>query len=319
MVDVVCIGNALVDVTVSVSDSFLEGTRLKKGSMTLVDDVSQKSLFGGISSFSSSLSTGGSSSNVALGVSCLGGKSAFIGNVGVDSNGSFFESSLADRGVVPMLFKNSSLSTGSVIVLVTGDGERTFSTNLGAAISFKKDVVVPFSKFLHIEAYLLEAPALKEMVSVLVRGAKKKGTKISLDLSDASLISRIKPVLVDFLRDVDVVFANEDEAKAFTGEDELSAAKTLSSICEVAVVKLGSRGSVVASGGVEEIIPVNAVKPVNTNGAGDAYAAGFLYGLCRGFDLVKSAKVGSFLAREVVLVEGASVNKDLKGVVKELF
>lgn len=319
MFDVVCVGNALVDLTVNVPSSFVQGTGLKKGSMTLVDDVSQKFLLSSLSGFSSSLSTGGSSANVALGVSCLGGKSAFIGNVGLDSNGSFFESSLSERGVTSKLFKDSSLSTGSVVVLVTEDGERTFSTNLGAAKTMSKNVLVPESKFLHVEAYLLENPVIKDIIFSLVKEAKKRGIKISFDLSDSSLIQRIKPTLVDFLNEVDVVFANEDEAKAFTGEDSVVAARVLSNICDVAVVKLGDEGSVVVSKNVQEVVSINPVKPVNTNGAGDAYAAGFLYGLCGALSLSGAAKIGSFLAREVVLVEGASLNKSLKDDVLSFF
>ena len=314
MFDVVCVGNALVDITLKVPDSFLVGANLKKGAMTLADDVSQKFLLSSISGMSLSLSSGGSASNVALGVACLGGKSSFIGKVGVDSNGSFFEESLISRGVVPHLFKDVSLSTGTAIAFITDEGERSFSTYLGASVSLDKSSFLNFpqSKFLHVEAFLLENPVVKNLIFDLVRDAKKNGSKISFDLSDASLIGRIKPVILEFLEFVDVVFANESEAKTFTGSNGLDAARILSKSCEIAIVKLGEGGSVVVSGDAEEIIEVDIVIPVNTNGAGDAYAAGFLFGLSRGLDLKKSADIASFLASETVLVEEASVQKSLK-------
>ena len=314
MFDVVCIGSPLVDITVSVPDSFLEGVGLKKGIMSLTDDVSQKFLLSSLQGMNSSLSTGGSSANVALGVAALGGKSSFIGKVGSDGNGSFFESSLLNKGVIPKLSKSLDLMTGSAIALITSDGERTFSTYLGAASSLSKGDVLnlPRAKFFHVEAYLLENPLHKELVFYLVKQAKAQGSKISFDLSDPMLIERIKPVMVDFLEFVDVIFANEVEAKKFTGEDGLNAARSLSNVCEVAVVKLGKNGSVVVSGKCQEIIKPDVVEPVNTNGAGDAYAAGFLFGLANNFDLKKCGAVASFLAREIVLVEEASLSNSLK-------
>ena len=320
MFDVVCVGNALVDIAVSVPDSFLSGANLLKGSMSLVDDVSQKFVLSSIHGMNSSMSSGGSASNVALGVSCLGGKSCFIGKVGVDVNGSFFESTLESRGVVPKLSKDALLMTGSAVAFITPDGERTFSTYLGAASSLKKgDVLdVPRAKFFHVEAYLLELSDVRDLIMDLVFKAKKQGIKISFDLSDASLVNRIKPIISDFLEHVDVVFANEDEAKAFTGEDSFGSARILSNVCEVAIVKLGERGSVVVSGSVQEVIEPEIVKPVNTNGAGDAYAAGFLFARSRGLDLASSAEVASFLAKETVLVEGASVEKSLKNECESL-
>ncbi|MCC7574590.1 adenosine kinase [Candidatus Woesearchaeota archaeon] len=321
MFDVVCIGNALVDITVNVDDSFIVGAGLKKGSMSLVDDVSQKFLLSSIMGMRSTLSTGGSASNVALGVACLGAKSCFIGGVGVDDNGSFFEDFLISKGVIPRLNKDIKLSTGSAITLISEDGERTFSTYLGAASSLSVDDLsgFPDANFLHVEAYLLENIVVKDLIIDLVNEAKSKGVKISFDLSDASLIQRIKPVLVEFLDLVDVVFANEAEAEAFTGESGGGAARILSKVCEIAVVKLGEKGSVVVSGKNLIEVPVEVVVPVNTNGAGDAYAAGFLTGLSKNLSLSDCAELASFLARETVLVEEASVQVSLKNKLDELF
>ena len=314
MFDVVCVGNALVDITLEVPDSFLLGANLKKGTMSLVDDVSQKFLLSSISGIASNLSPGGSSSNVARGISCLGGKSCFIGKVGVDANGSFFENALNDSGVVAKLARSVDLITGSAITFVTSEGERTFSTYLGAASSLSKaDLAeVPKAKFVHVEAYLLEDPVIREHVLDFVMRAKSSGSLVSLDLSDPLLVQRIKPVLSDFLSEVDVVFANESEAKEFCGEDVFGAARILSNFCEIAVVKLGKEGSLIVSDNIQERVTPEVVKPVNSNGAGDAYAAGFLFGLSLNLDLKKCGELGSFLARETVLVEGSAVSSDLK-------
>lgn len=313
MFDVVCVGNALVDITVNVPDSFVLGVGLRKGTMTLAGDITQKFALSSIKDIESHLSTGGSASNVALNVACLGGKSSFIGKVGSDVHGSFFESTLSERGVVPKLAKSIDLATGSAIALITPDAERTFSTHLGASATLSSVDVssVPKSKFFHVEAYLLEDPFLRKLVFSLVDKAKSQGAKISFDLSDPSLIERIKPVILEFLNSVDVVFANEAEAKEFTGESDIAAARALSNLCEIAVVKLGEQGSVIVSGNEQIAIKPEVVVPLNTNGAGDAYAAGFLFALSKDLDLQVAGNIASFVAREVVLVEEASLSCSL--------
>lgn len=320
MFDVVCVGNALVDVTVKVSDSFLDGLGLKKGTMSLTDDIRQKFVLSSLGGVDKVLSPGGSSGNVASGVACLGGKSAFLGKVGFDEYGSFFESSLIDKGVVPKLSR-SSVSTGSAITFITAEGERTFSTYLGAS-SFlgKTDLLnIPESKFFHVEAYLLEDVNLRGALFSICKNLKNKGVKISFDLSDSSLIVRLGDVLADFLFLVDVVFANEAEAEAFTKKVGVDAAKALSSFCSISVVKLGEKGSIIVSNNELISLTPEVVKPVNTNGAGDAYAAGFLFGLANNYSLKDAGLVASFIAKEVVLVSSASLSKDLKNEVKKLF
>lgn len=319
MFDVLCVGNALVDITVNVPDSFVLGVGLRKGTMTLAGDITQKFALSSIKGMESTLSTGGSASNVALNVACLGGKSSFIGKIGSDAHGAFFESTLTERGVVPKLSKSVDLITGTAIALITPDAERTFSTHLGASVTLSSVDVseIPKSKFFHVEAYLLEDPSLRKLVLSLVDKAKMQGAKISFDLSDPSLIERIKPVVLEFLNSVDVVFANEAEAKEFTGESDIAAARALSNLCEIAVVKLGEQGSVIVSGNEQIAIKPEVVVPVNTNGAGDAYAAGFLFALSKDLDLKSAGELASLVAKEVVLVEAASLSCSLKDKVSK--
>jgi len=319
MIDVVCIGNALVDIIVNVPDSFIEENNLKKGTMTLSNDKEQKKLLKKINKFPKKIFTGGSSSNVSLGVSILGAKSCFIGKIGKDTNGLFFEKTLNKKNVITKINKSLNLNTGTAITLITEDGERTFSTHLGAANSLiEKDFLkIPKTKFLHIEAYLLENPELRKIILKKIKKIKKQGTKISLDLSDSSLIKRIKKELYEFIKNVNIVFANEQESKTFTEEESIKGARFLSNFCEIAIVKLGKQGSIIVSKNQQELINIEPVKPINTNGAGDAYAAGFLFGLSQNLDNIKAGKIASFLSKETVLVEQATVQKSLKKNIKK--
>ena len=319
MFDVVCLGHALIDITVKVSNSYIDSLGYKKGSMNLVEEERQRHILSSLSSFDKLISPGGSSSNVASGVACLGGKSAFLGKIGFDKQGSFFENSLSDKGVVPKLSK-SPLCTGSTITFITADGERTFSTHLGAATSLNRDDLscIPASKFFHVEAYLLENPALRNSIFNICKSLKEKNVKISFDLSDSSLIERIGDVILEFLSLVDVVFANIDEAEALTKKIGLDAAKKLNSLCDMSVVKKGSAGSLIVSKGKVIFVSCDAVKPVNTNGAGDAFAAGFLFALANNHSLKKAGTIASFIAREVVLESGASLSKDLSYKIKKI-
>ncbi|MFP4567571.1 MAG: adenosine kinase [Candidatus Woesearchaeota archaeon] len=321
MLGIVCIGNALVDITLNVEDSFVLSTGLRKGTMTLAGDITQKFLLSSIKGMSSTLSTGGSAANVAIGFASCGGTSLFIGKVGRDYHGSFFKSSLEQRGVIPKLAESLDLITGSAVALISPDAERTFSTHLGASASLVRSNILDFPKsmFFHVEAYLLESSSIKEVVLDLIKLAKVNGSKISLDLSDPALIERIKPVLDDFLKLVDVVFANDIEAEKFTGKTGLDAARHLSNFCGgIAVVKLGERGSVIISGTEEVTIRPEVVKPINTNGAGDAYASGFLFALSKGFSLKKAGDIASIVAREVVLIEEAAPKSSLASKIAHL-
>lgn len=313
MYDVFCIGNALVDITMNVPDSFILANKLEKGRMTLVNEETQKKLLETIQKLPVKKSPGGSSSNVSLGVACLGGKSLFAGKIGADANGNFFEETLRKRNVKTKLSKCVDSITGSAITFITKDGERTFSTYLGAAATLNKDdlLIKEDTKYLHVEAYLLEDPVIRKIILKIVKKIKEKNTKISLDLSDPNLIKRIRFELEDFLKYVDVVFANEEEAKEFTKKNDVDAAKKLNEYCEIAIVKLGKKGSIIVTKKEQKIIKPKIVKPVNTNGAGDAYAAGFLYGLSKNLSIEDSAKIACFLSKETVLREEASVQESL--------
>ena len=320
--DVYAIGNALMDVYTKVENEKLVEINLKKGDMHLVDEEQSKRFFEGVKDNILKTGPGGSSVNVAAGVAMLGGSVAFCGVVGNDEQGRMFEDILVKEGVIANLAKSSKM-TGNVISFITDDSERTFATHLGAALELKKEDVseedIIASKVLHIEAYQLEDPKLKEVCFHAMDVVKSNGVKVSIDLSDPALIMRnleeFKKVVKDY---ADIVFANEEEAKAFTGLEPEEALHKIAEDAEDAVVKLGSKGSIIKNG--EDVFKIEAVEAnaIDTTGAGDSFAAGFLYGFCNELGIEKSGKLGSFLGSKVVEEIGTRIEQDVKEEIEQL-
>ncbi|MGL4370578.1 MAG: carbohydrate kinase family protein [Spirochaetota bacterium] len=243
----------------------------------------------------------------------LGGKAVLIGSIGRDGTGKSYRRETERSGVQTRFSDHDALS-GHAITFITPDGERTFATHLGAALSLCADDIqegsVSDAKILHIEGYLLEAGPQREAAVCAMEYAKKHGVKISIDLADPGVVQRNEDAVRTIARDyADILFLNEQEAEAFTGKKEKEALAEVRSFCDIAVVKIGSRGSLVSCGDSVYEIPSYPVTLVNTNGAGDNYAAGMLWGICRGYDVEQSAKIGSFAAAKVVAVAGARLEK----------
>jgi len=321
--DVIGIGHALMDIIVDVDDAFLEEMNVSKGSMTLIDDAKHKEIIEKISIKNSTEAAGGSAANTIKGVSILGGKSAFMGTIGNDRYGKTYEKLLEDIQVKSILSKNNK-NTGTAIICVTPDGERTMMTYLGAASEFReKDVneeSIKNSKILHIEGFFIGNPETEKAVLKAMKIAKANGTKISMDLSDAGLIrakiDSFKKLLKEY---VDVAFVNEHEAKAFTGVEEEDAVHKLAEYCDVAIVKIGSKGSLIKHHNKTTYkIPINKVNVVNTNGAGDAYAAGILYSIAHDIPMDKAGKIASYISSQVVSIQEATLSRSLKDDVERI-
>lgn len=315
--DVTGIGSALLDITLNVDDLTLNNLGLKKGVMHLVNQNQTESIFNKIASYERRLYPGGSSSNTLAGVAFLGGKAAFFGKIGNDDYGLLYEKITKESGVSSFLSKHDLEKTGFTITLITPDYERTFAVHLGAAVFLiEKDFieqVIKDSKILHLEAYQIENKELLVSLQKLINLAKKSSVKISLDLSDKELVKRNKDFLKEFIKNsVDIVFANETEAQALTGKNPEYALDELSKLCDIAIVKLGEKGSLIKSKNKIYKIPGYKTNVMNTNGAGDMYAAGILFGICNGFDFEKSGKLASYSASLVVSSEGARLNKEDK-------
>lgn len=316
--DVCGIGSALMDLIFEVDDSVLEEIGLKKGEMHLIDKEKSKDILNKLEN--AKTCPGGSSANTLAGVAMLGGNAVFLGKIGKDEHGEAYESKTKEHGVNTNLSKHDNEMTGHAITLITPDAERTFATHLGSSLHLKKEDIteedIKESKILHIEGYQLEGD-VKEAALHAMEIAKKNNVLISIDLADPAFVKRNLESLKEITKEyADIIFANENEAKAFTGKDEEEALHEISNICKIAAVKLGERGSLIKRDGKVHIIPINVVNVVNTNGAGDAYAAGILYSIAKDINIEKAGKIASFISSKVVASSGARVEKNLKEEIK---
>lgn len=318
---IVGIGSALVDILVQLEDDqLLDSFQLPKGSMTLVDALLSQKILDSTEGLERSIETGGSAANTVRAIAQLGGKTGFIGKISNDKMGHFFKDEFEQFQVTPHLFF-SQIPTGIATTLISPDSERTFGTYLGAASELRADELSEelFSNYdyLHIEGYLVFNHSLIEGVLKL---AKKQGLKIALDMASFNVVEAnldfLKRLIAEY---VDIVFANEEEAKAYTGLEPGAALKQIALQCEIAVVKIGKDGSLIQTG--EQLVRVATpqVKSVDTTGAGDVYASGFLYGLANGFSLENCGKLASLLASKVIQVFGAKIQDDQwAGIMREV-
>lgn len=309
---IAAVGSALVDMCLLEEDVFLTSTGARKGGMTLIDAESiQKILLK--SGKPPTVVPGGSACNTILGIGKLGGNARFIGKRGEDDLGVLFESGLKSHNVQPLLFKSNS-PTGHVLSIITPDAQRSMFTYLGASAETHPTEMTSDlfenTALVHIEGYLLFNESL--MMSVL-KAAKSSGALISLDLASFTVVEAAKSLIEDICKEyVDIVIANEDEARAFTGfSDEGKALEALATKAPMAVLKVGKRGSFVAHNGSRiAVTSMGNGNAIDTTGAGDLWAAGFLYGLVHGLSLEKSGQLGSACGYEVCQVVGASIPED---------
>ncbi len=312
MKQILGLGNALVDImTLLTDDHLLDKFLLPKGSMQLVDEEKSTLIKSGTQHLSRSLTSGGSAANTIHGLAMLGVNTGFVGSIGYDDLGIFFENDMKSAGINTMLTRRNT-ATGTAVALISPDSERTFATHLGAAVELMAEDLKPefFNGYdiLYLEGYLIFN---KQLVVSACKIAKDLNMKIALDLSSYNVVelklADFKEIVEDY---IDIVFANEEEAKAFTGKSPAEALNIISGMCEVAVVKTGSEGSIIKKG--DELIKVKA-HPVNckdTTGAGDLYAAGFLFGYSNDLDIETCGLIGSLVAGKVVEHIGARISID---------
>lgn len=303
------IGAALVDVLINETDAFLKDLGKEKGGMTYVDDKEQQDILAKTGQKPVVVS-GGAACNTIVGVGNLGGNAAFIGKRGKDSFGEAYETQIRSCGVEPKL-SLSDTPTGKVISVVTPDAQRSMFTNLGASTEMEPASVIPAlfdeTAIAVVEGYLLFNP---ELMTAAVKAAKSAGALIALDLASFEVVEAAKEILPGLIKDyVDILIANEDEARAYTGHtDETKALDLLSRDVRYAVLKVGGRGSYVSyDNTVTRIQPVAGNDPVDTTGAGDLWAAGFLYGIANGLSIEKAGHLGSVCGYEVCQVMGAQI------------
>jgi len=305
-------GNALVDVmTILPNDNILNDFKIQKGSMQLVDDEFIQKIVEQTKNFETKLTTGGSAANTINGIARLGMDTGFYGKVGNDYHGNFFVSDLQKNKIESKILKSDS-HTGLAIALVSPDSERTFTVSLGAAVELApKDITNElFAGYdiLHIEGYLVQN---HDLIEIAVKKAKENGLKVSLDLASFNVVEDNLEFLQDISKKyVDIIFANEEESKAFTGKEPRQALDDIADICDIAIVKIGKDGSYIKSDNKTYTVGVIEANSIDTTGAGDFYASGFLYGLLKGYDMQKCGKIGAILSGNVIEVIGAKMDDE---------
>ena len=316
--DVAAIGNAIVDVIAPSSEAFLADQDLPKGGMTLIDDARADQIYGAMAAGAES--SGGSASNTVAGVASFGGRAAFIGKVADDQLGKVFGHDMRALGAH---FDTPPLTTGSstarCLINVTPDGERTMATFLGAANMLGPDDVDPkvieSAKITFLEGYLFTPDEARKAFAKAAGLARASDRLISLTLSAGFVVENYRKVLLDFIeRQVDVLFANEEEITAlFETKDFDAAVEMTRPHVKIATLTCGAQGSVIIGGGETHKVSAEPVgKVVDTTGAGDAYAAGFLYGVARARPLEVCGRLGSIAAAEVISHYGARPETSLK-------
>lgn len=306
------LGNALVDVLLRLeNDDVLPEIGIRKGAMDMIDREQMLSIRKAQEHLRRTQTPGGSVCNTMRAISFLGAKSGFIGKIGDDSVGKFYEEALEKAGVNAYFIKTEGV-TGSCTVLISPDGERTMGTFLGPGPSITpdeiRDEVLSQYQCIYIEGYLL---VNEPLVRSTMEKAKRLGLKVVLDLSNFNIVNAFRGMLEDIIpKYVDILFSNESEAEAFTGQKAADAVRTLSELVEVSLVTLGKEGALIGSHGQVYSVAAEGGKPVDTTGAGDNFAAGFLYGQSVGASLTQSARIGSLLAGYVIDVVGPEIPED---------
>jgi sugar/nucleoside kinase (ribokinase family) len=318
--DVTGIGNAIVDVLAHAEDRFLVANGITKGAMTLIDAQRAETLYARMGQAVEV--SGGSAANTIAGIASLGGSAAFIGKTAQDQLGAVFAHDIRAGGVhyatAPLV---AGAPTGRCLILVTPDAQRSMSTFLGAAqVLSVEDIdrdLIAASAVTYLEGYLFDPPAAREAFFAAARIAHQAGRKVAFTLSDRFCIERHRAEMRRFVeRDVDILFANESEIMALTetrGFDE--AMHAIRGECEIVALTRSELGSVIVNGAdVHVVDPFRLGPVVDTTGAGDLYAAGFIFGLTRGKDLVACGRLGSLAAAEIISHIGPRPETSLKAL-----
>lgn len=323
--DVLCIGNAIVDVIADATDDFLRQEGLTKDSMRLVDAEEATRLYGHMQPAREV--SGGCAGNTAAGIAALGGRAGFVGQVAPDQLGEFYRHDLTAAGVeftTPPV--DVGVPTARSMILVTPDGHRTMNTFLGAAQELTAQVLdedqIRSSGILYLEGYLWDPETPRYAMIRAIEIAREAGRKVALSLSDLFCVDRHRDGFTKLIDEgrVDILFANEAEILAMGGVPHLeTAVAAIAPKVETLVVTRGAAGALAVRGSERADIPAEPVRDVvDTTGAGDLFAAGFLYGEATGRSLTQSVKLGAICAAEIIQHYGARPEDDLRALAGEL-
>lgn len=305
-------GNALVDVLALIeNDSLLTQLELPKGSMQLIDAAKKEALHKAMEDKEKFLASGGSASNTITGIAKLGVNTGFIGRVGKDFFGNYYKEDL-EKYNVKSLLRICNEDSGVATTFVSKDGQRTFGTYLGAAAGLtaedlKTEDFAGYNYF-YIEGYLVQN---LDLIRKAVALAHENGAKVVLDMASYNVVEASKDFLLEIIPQyVDILFANEEEVKALCNTEPEKALDVIADMVEIAIVKIGEKGSWIKRGEEKVFVPALKVDCIDTTGAGDLYASGFLYGLINSKSLKESGEIGTLLAGNVIQVMGPKMNDD---------
>jgi len=305
-------GNALVDIMTKVpNDSVLTEFNLPKGSMQLIDAEHSHQIASKIEKYNPRITAGGSASNTIHGLARLGIQCGFLGKIGTDQLGQLFKSDMQKDKINTHLY-TSNTASGRAIAFVTPDSERTFATYLGAAVELSATDIDEqvFSQYdcLYVEGYLVQEHNLIETAYKTAHNLKMTTV---IDLASYNVVDENRDFLHRIINEyVDIVFANEEEARSFTGKEAEAAAAEIAQMCNIAVVKIGKRGSIIRQGDKVYHAGIIEANSIDTTGAGDLYAAGFLYALASGFSLDHCGYWGALLSGKVIENIGAQISDE---------
>lgn len=315
---IIGLGNALVDVLLQLKDdSVLSQIGVEKGAMDMITEEQMNSIQFLNRDLERTFTPGGSVCNTMRALSLLGADSGYIGKIGDDGYADFYDKALKEVGVTPHFVRTTGIS-GCCTVLISPDGERTMCTFLGPAPTIKPDEISEETlagyDCVYVEGYLIVNEAL---VRSTLQKAKNAGLKVVLDLSNFNIVNGFKGLLEDIIpKYVDILFSNESEAEAFTGLPARESASKLSELVEVSLVTIGKEGALIGSRGQVTHVPAEEANLKDSTGAGDNFAAGFLYGQSVGATYEQSARIGSVLAGYVIDVVGPQIPEDKWGQIK---
>jgi len=318
--DIVGIGNAIVDIIAEADDRFLEIHGMAKGAMTLIDEARAEAIYAAISG--SVEISGGSAANTIAGIASLGGKAGFIGKVKDDALGAAFRRDIEAAGIVfPTVPDAEGPATARCMILVTGDAQRTMNTYLGACVNLMPadidEELIRRAEVTYLEGYLFDPPHAKLAFRKAAKLAHASGRKVALSLSDAFCVNRHRAEFLDLVEhDVDILFGNESEIAALFECELEQAVSRARHLTDFVAVTLGADGSVIAT--PDEVVTVPAApvaKVIDTTGAGDLYASGVLRGITTGRSPAECGRLGSLCAAEIISHVGARPEVSLAGLV----
>lgn len=317
--DVFGVGNALVDIIAFIDPNFLEKKQIQKGIMTLVDETKQGALLADLHDVKKELRSGGSAANTMIAITNSGGTCAYTGKVTHDTYGEFYKKDMEEAGVLFETTPDKDGHTGTCVVLTTPDAERTMLTNLGISTTLAPTDIdletLKRSKYVYVEGYLWDGDSTKKASELSMKTAKENNIKVAFTYSDPFCVNRSKDEFIQLTKDyVDVVFCNTEEGLALSGKsDPKEAISFISKIAPLVFMTAGKDGAYVAENGKINLVPGFPVKPIDTTGAGDAFAAGVLYGLTHGYSAQKSARWGNYVASRIVAEVGPRLSVRLMG------